>query len=214
MSRYWLTSKDKLEAPEQYQAAVETLCDTYMTAPKLAAEGAHIVSTDEKSGMQALERIHESKPPRPGFVERIEFEYIRHGTLCLTANFDVVTGQVIAPTVAPTRTELDFVAHVEQTVATDPNAPWIFIVDQLCTHVSESLVRFVAGHCGIRDDLGRKGRSGILNSKHTRRAFLEDVAHRVRFVYTPRHASWLNQIEIWFPDSRASPPQACKLRFP
>jgi transposase len=177
---------------------VEKICDTYRDAPQLAAAGTHVVSTDEKTGMQALERLHETKPVRPGLVERVEFEYVRHGTLALIANFDVVTGKVISPSIGPTRTEADFVAHIEATINTDPEAPWIFVTDQLDTHRSASLVELVARHCGIQEDLGVKGKEGLLESKKTRRAFLEDPTHRIRFVYTPRHCSWLNQVEIWF----------------
>lgn len=79
--------------------------------------------------MQALERLHETKPVRPGRVERVEFEYSRHGTLCLMANFDVVTGRVVTPSIGPIRTELDFVAHIDRTLDTDPEATWIFVVD-------------------------------------------------------------------------------------
>jgi transposase len=164
----------------------------------LAAKGTHVVSTDEKTGIQALERAHETKPVRPGLVERVEFEYIRHGTLSLIANFDVVTGKVISPSLGPTRTEVDFVAHIKQTVEADPRASWIFVSDQLNTHCSAKLVELVARRCGITEDLGIKGKAGILKSKKTRRSFLEDPSHRIRFVYTPRHCSWLNQVEIWF----------------
>ncbi len=177
---------------------MEKLCDTYLNAPQLAVEGAHVISTDEKTGMQALERLYETKPVRPGLVERVEFEYIRHGTLCLIANFDVVTGKVVSPTLGLTRTENDFVAHINRTIDTDPEATWIFVADQLDTHVSAALVELVAHRCGIEEALGVKGEQGILKSKKTRRAFLEDPAHRIRFVYTPRHCSWLNQVEIWF----------------
>ena len=197
-SQYWLTSQDKREAPEQYQADVEKICDTYRDAPQLAAAGAHVVSTDEKTGMQALERLNETKPARPGLVERIEFEYIRHGTLSLIANFDVVTGKVVNPSIGPTRTEADFVAHVDQTVATDPTAVWIFVADQLNTHQSAGLVELLARRCGITDELGTKGENGILKSMKSRKKFLADESHRIRFVYTPRHCSWLNQVEIWF----------------
>ena len=143
-SQYWLTSKDKRKAPEQYQADVEKLCETYQTAAQLAAEGTHVISTDEKTRMQALERLHETKPVRPGLVERVEFEYIRHGTLCLIANLDVATGKIVCPTIGPTRTEADFVAHIDQTIATDPEAGWIFVADQLDTHVSATLVELAA----------------------------------------------------------------------
>lgn len=177
---------------------MEKLCDTYLSAPELAAEGAHVICTDEKTGMQALERLHETKPVRPGLVERVEFEYIRHGTLCLMANFDVVTGKVVRPSIGPTRKEVDFVAHIDHTIELDPDARWIFVVDQLDTHVSAGLVELVARRCGIPDDLGVKGKSGVLESKKSRRAFLREASHRIRFVYTPRHCSWLNQVEIWF----------------
>jgi transposase len=150
------------------------------------------------TGLQALERIAPTRPMKPGQVERREFEYARHGTQCLIGNFEVATGRVIAATVQPTRTEEDFARHIAATVATDPEAGWIFVADNLTTHVSESLVRDVAEACGVRDDLGVKGKSGVLKSVATRRVFLMDESHRVRFVYVPKHTSWLNQIEIWF----------------
>ena len=148
--------------------------------------------------MQALERLHETKPVRSGLVERVEFEYIRHGTLSLIANFEVATGKVIAPSIGPTRTEADFAAHIDQTIETDPSGTWIFVTDQLDTHKSASLVELVARRCGLEIELGIKGREGILESKKTRKEFLADPSHRIRFVYTPRHCSWLNQVEIWF----------------
>lgn len=195
---YWLTSKDKLEQPEAYAAAVHAICDTYRDAPALAARGTHVVSTDEKTGMQALERIHPTKPVQPGRPERIEFEYARHGTLCLIANWDVARGGIVSASIGATRTEEDFVRHVARTVDTDPQAGWVFVTDQLNTHVSEGLVKLVTERCSIDIDLGIKGRSGVLHTMATRKAFLEEPTHRIRFVYTPRHASWLNQVELWF----------------
>jgi hypothetical protein len=161
-------------------------------------KGTHTVSTDEKTGIQALERKHPTRPMISGKVELREFEYIRHGTLALIANFEVALGQLVAPSIGPTRTEEDFAIHIKKTIATDPEAEWIFIVDQLNTHKSESLVRLVARLCDIGIDLGIKGKWGILQSMVTRAAFLQDACHRIRFVYTPKHTSWLNQIEIWF----------------
>lgn len=198
MSQYWLTSKDKLEDPEQYEADVRKVCATYGEAAAICEAGGHVVSTDEKTGMQALERIHPTLPTRPGLIERREFEYKRHGTLCLIANLDVATGKVIEPSIGPTRTEDDFAAHIARTVDTDPDATWVFVVDQLNTHKSEALVRLVAERCSTADELGVKGKSGVLRNMASRKQFLEDASHRIRFVYTPRHASWLNQIEIWF----------------
>jgi transposase len=177
---------------------VATVCEAYEQAGRLAEQGIHLVSTDEKTGIQALERLHPDIPMGPGRVQRREHEYKRHGTLCLTANLEVWCGWVIAPTLGPTRTEADFVGHIEQTVATDPLAGWVFVVDNLNTHQSEGLVRYVAQACGIPEDLGEKGKHGILESQASRAAFLADPGHRIRFVYTPKHTSWLNQVEIWF----------------
>lgn len=180
-----------------FAALVEAICTLYAYAPLLAALGAHIISCDEITGVQALERIAPPKPMRPGRPQRREFEYKRHGTLSPIINFDIVTGQVVAPSIGPTRTEADFTTHIAQTIATDPQAVWVFVTDQLNTHQSESLVRLVAQLCMLPDELGVKGQAGVLQSMATRAAFLSDPSHRIQFVYVPKHTSWLNQVEIW-----------------
>jgi hypothetical protein len=108
------------------------------------------------TGIQALERVAATLPMRPGRTECREFEYARHGTVTLIGNFHVVTGELLAPTLGPTRTEADFVQHVSQTVATDPEASWVFVVDNLNIHQSEGLVSWVADTCEIEQDLGKK----------------------------------------------------------
>jgi len=194
--RYWLTPPT--EDPDALNEQICCVCEIYEATPALAAQGTHVMSTDEMTGIQALERLHPCLPMQPGHVERQEFEYKRHGTQSLIANLEVATGQVVTPSIGPTRTEADFAAHLTQTIQTDPAATWIFITDQLNTHQSEALVRLVAAQCDIQENVGIKGKSGHLASMRTRAAFLSDPSHRIRFVYTPKHSSWLNQIEIWF----------------
>lgn len=177
-SRYWLNAKEK--DPLQFQEKVQAVCDCYQEAPRrYAAEHTHTVCTDEMTGIQALQRVAATWPMQPGRVERREFEYERHGTVTLIGNFHVVSGQLLAPTLGPTRTEADFVEHVAQTVATDREASWVFVVDNLNIHASESLVRWTAQTCGLEQDLGKK--------RQTRRAALPSQPSGVSGPARPSH---------------------------
>lgn len=136
---------------------------------------------------------------RPGQVERIDPEYERHGTSGLIASRKVATGEIVGPMIQPTRTEPDFLQHIQNVVALHPEDKNIFITDNLNTHMSESLVKYVARESGIDEStLGKKEKSGILKNMESRAAFLQDPSHKIVFVYTPKHCSWLNQIECWF----------------
>jgi transposase len=196
-SRYWLNTTEK--DPEKFQAQVEMVCACYHDAPHLYHyHETHTICVDEMTGIQALERIAATIPMSFGQPSRREFEYERHGTVTFIGNFHTVTGELVAPTLGPTRTEVDYVKHIEQTIALDPDAGYVFVNDNLNTHQSAKLVELVARLCGIKEDLGVKGKRGILKSMQSRQQFLSDLSHRIRFVYLPKHTSWLNQIEIIF----------------
>ena len=194
--KYWLNPK--IENQKDYELQVKEICDLYMNTRKLHADGIHVISTDEKTGMQALERIAPAKPMRPGKMELIEHEYKRHGALCLIPSFEVATGRIVESYMGDTRNEVDFARHIAKTISSDPDAEWIFICDNLNTHMSEALVKLIAEKINFQEDLGVKEKDGILKSMSSRQEFLKSKSHRIHFVYTPKHCSWLNQIEIWF----------------
>lgn len=177
---------------------IETICSICLQAAELAKCGTEVYSTDEMTGIQALERKYPDKPVRPGSPALHEFEYIRHGTISLIAFLRVADGSIQSPYLNNTRNEEDFCNAVRQLIEKNPDKNHIIICDGLNTHKSEGLVKLAAQECCIADDLGIKGKEGILRGMKSRESFLMDGSHRIRFIYTPKHSSWVNQIEIWF----------------
>ena len=179
--KMWINTTEK--NPEAFQRQVADVCRTYQEAPRRhAADGTHTVCVDEMTGLQALERAAPDKDVRVGEVAKHEFEYIRHGTTTLIGNWDVVQGTMFSETIGPTRTEQDFVAHIEQTVATDPDGPWVFVLDCLNVHWSAGLVEWVAERCEPNRPLGKKRspRSAQVPSHSSRVPVRSQPSHSVR----------------------------------
>ena len=199
-NRYWLHSAEKGENPFTYKQKIQEINGIYFTAAMINQFGGEsdlrIVSTDEMTGIQALEHKYPDKLARPHMTAKTEFEYIRHGTTSLIGFFDIVTGRLECPYLNKTRNAEDFVEALTRIIATDPDKHWIIVADNLNTHYSESVVRFVAGRCGITEtELNEKG---VLKRVKSRIEFLIDSSHKIRFAFTPKHCSWMNQIEVWF----------------
>jgi transposase len=190
------TEKDQ----ELFNLQAQSVCDAYIDAPRLLAEeDICTVCVDEMTSLQANEKRAPTKRAIPGHCGKEECQYTRHGTICLTGNWDVVRGQFLLPTIEETRNNKDFSLHIKRLIQTDIAKGWVFVVDNLNTHCGEPLVRMVAEHLGISgDDLGEVAKNGVLKDMASRRAFLSDTSHLVRFVYIPKHSSWLNQIEAVF----------------
>lgn len=158
----------------------------------------HLISVDEKTGVQALERIA-FKEMKKGRIHRVDPEYKRHGTTTLMAANDVASGRLIHYHLGPTRKEKDFESFIQVLLQALPQQDnIILLLDHLNTHMSAPMVELIARQIGFTQDLGKKGRSGILKNMESRKAFLENPEHRIRLVFTPKHCSWLNPVENWF----------------
>ena len=197
--KYWCftTEKDR----ELFQTQVEKVCQTYLNARSAYQHNnTYTICVDEMTSLQANEQRAETKRARPGQIAKSECQYTRHGTLSLTGSWDVVQGQMIHTTIDQTRDSDDFANHIARTIQTAPEANWIVVLDNLHTHLGEPIVRLIANLLEIdQKSLGdKKRRRGILGSTKSRRAFLTDPSHRIRFVFIPKHSSWLNQIEVVF----------------
>lgn len=179
---------------------IKNLCWYYVHADLLKKNcNTYIICLDEKTGIQALNHPHEGSPTSKGKLKRIEFEYKRNGTIDLLAARSVHDGKIIAHQLSETHNSIDFLNLVKSVMEKIPaGARVVFIADQYSTHLSEDLVRWVAEKVDFKGDLGKKGKKGILKNKKSRLAFLESACFPIRFIYTPKHCSWLNQIETWF----------------
>ncbi|TAG96580.1 MAG: IS630 family transposase [Sphingobacteriales bacterium] len=178
---------------------VNLICHLILQSVQRENPNVHLISVDEKTGIQALERIEGVAPDSAGRRHRRESEYKRHGTTCLMAAINVGEGNIVHQRLKPTRKEDDFAEFITQTVAKFPSEDEVIIMaDQLNIHLSESLVIWVAQQIGFQGPLGKKGKQGILKNQESRSAFLEKPEHRIRFVFTPKHCSWINPIENWF----------------
>ena len=186
-SIYWLNSHDP-----DFDAKAKAICSVYVQSPTLYQQGELVICMDEKTGMQILQRKYPTQLARPGHPEKREHEYIRHGTRALLASFVVATGEVVWD-LGATRTADDFAAHLLRVVARFsawPRVTWV--LDNLNTHWSLQACEILAALNG------RPFCPRALKHGRQRRAFLTDADYPHRFVFTPKHGSWLNQVELWF----------------
>ena len=188
----------KIEDEEEFVNRIVSVNNVYQLAHS-GSDTIDVFSIDEKTGIQAIQNTKTTKADI-NKKKRLDHEYIRNGTVCLTAAFSVNKGSVPYSVVDYTRKADDFRDFIKTIVDSelDSKKSVIFVADQLNTHKSEELVRYLAEINNYTEELGVKGKCGILKSMKTRMEFLENNNHRVRFQFTPKHCSWMNQIENWF----------------
>ena len=148
----------------QFEEKAADVIGLYLNPPEHGA----VFSLDEKSAIQALDRLDPVLPLSPGRAERHGFEYYRHGTLSLYAALNTRTGQVLGKT-TPRHTSIEFVEFLGQIIASQPKKKEIHIIaDNLSAHKTKEVSAFLQAN------------------------------PNVRIHYTPTYSSWLNQVEIWF----------------
>jgi len=185
-----------IEDEEEFVSRIEKICVVHQEAANVESD-IIVSSSDEKTGIQALNHL-KVLPMETGKNKRVESEYTRNGTTCLIASRNVATGAINAYQLGQTRKEEDYLQHIQSIYDTDSSKKHLIICDQLNTHKSASLVEWVASICYKKIELGVKGKKGILKSQKSRMEFLENKNHQICFLYTPKHCSWINQIENWF----------------
>jgi hypothetical protein len=182
---YWL---NRTEPP--FAVKRQELVGLYLQALARYRRGEILLCVDEKTSIQALERKHPTIQGQAGSLAKIEQEYIRHGTRCLTAAFEVAPGQVWGM-LTPNRPAEVFAEFVRQVCDRYAEAPSLhLVVDNLSTHYHLLTCPLIAALCDCDP--------GPLKTGAQRKQFLRDPAKQVVFHFTPTHASWLNQIEIGF----------------
>ena len=193
-SEYWIFPK--IEDQEEFVQRIENICSVYKEAIRPESK-TWVTCSDEKTGIQAISHLN-TEAPKKGRLKRVDPEYKRNGTTCLIAGLEVKTGKITNYTQGDTRNEEDYLRHIQEIVSKHPDDEHIIVCDQLNTHKSASLVEWVADQIKYDGDLGHKGKEGILHSMKSRMEFLEDKTRKIRFQFTPKHCSWMNQIENWF----------------